>query len=53
VIHHGLGVEPGGLLHGMWQAADKAALMDAVEVIPWDDAVAMLPPDQPIARQSA
>jgi len=38
-------IEPGGLLHAMWEAADKAVLGQAVEVIPWADAVAMLPPD--------
>lgn len=38
-------VMPGGLLHAMWQAADKAILLPAVEVIPWADAVALLPPD--------
>lgn len=38
-------IEPGGLLHAMWEAADKAVLMDAVEVLPWADAVALLPPD--------
>lgn len=37
-------VEPGGLLHGMWEAADKAVLLPSVEVMPWADAVAMLPP---------
>ena len=37
-------VMPGGLLHAMWEAADKAIILPAVEVIPWDDAVAMLPP---------
>jgi len=41
-------IEPGGLLHAMWQAADKAVLGASVEVIPWADAVAMLPPDEPI-----
>ena len=41
-------VMPGGLLAGMWAAADKAVLLPAVEVIAWDDAVAMLPPDPPI-----
>jgi len=41
-------IEPGGLLHDMWQAADKSVLMAAVEVIPWADAVAMLPPDPPM-----
>ena len=38
-------VMPGGLLHAMWAAADKAILLPAVEVIPWADAVALLPPD--------
>lgn len=36
-------VMPGGLLHGMWQAADQAVLLASVEVIPWSDAVALLP----------
>lgn len=40
--------EPGGWLHEMWQAADKAVLAQAVEVLPWADAVAMLPPDEPV-----
>lgn len=40
-------IEPGGLLHAMWEAADKAVLNAAVEVLPWADAVALLPPDQP------
>jgi hypothetical protein len=38
-------VEPGGLLHAMWAAADQNALAQAVEVMPWADAVALLPPD--------
>lgn len=38
-------IEPGGLLHAMWEAADKAVLGREVEVIPWADALAMLPPD--------
>lgn len=37
-------VMPGGLLAGMWEAADKAVLLPAVEVIAWADAVALLPP---------
>lgn len=41
-------IEPGGLLHAMWQAADKATLAQAVEVMPWADAVALLPPDPPV-----
>jgi hypothetical protein len=36
-------VMPGGLLHAMWIHADQAALLASVEVIPWADAVAMLP----------
>jgi len=38
-------IEPGGLLHAMWQAADQAVLGASVEVMPWADAVALLPPD--------
>lgn len=38
-------IEPGGLLHAMWEAADKAVLAQAVTVMPWADAVALLPPD--------
>jgi hypothetical protein len=38
-------IEPGGLLHAMWAAADQAVLGASVEVIPWADAVALLPPD--------
>jgi hypothetical protein len=41
-------VVPGGLLHAMWAAADQAVLLSSVEVIPWQDAVAMLPPDPPV-----
>ena len=41
-------IMPGGLLHEMWQAADQTVLMAAVEVIPWADAVALLPPDPPM-----
>jgi hypothetical protein len=35
----------GGLLEAMWAAADKAVLAQAVEVMPWADAVALLPAD--------
>jgi hypothetical protein len=38
-------IEPGGLLHAMWQAADQAVLGASVEVLPLADAVALLPPD--------
>lgn len=41
-------VMPGGLLHAMWEAADKAVLLPSVEVIPWEQAVALLPPAPPI-----
>lgn len=37
-------IEPGGLLHAMWQAADQQVLGQAVTVFPWSDAVALLPP---------
>jgi len=37
-------IEPGGLLHAMWEAADKAVLTQAVEVLPWAEALALLPP---------
>ena len=36
-------IAPGGLLHAMWAAADQAVLGASVEVIPWADAVALLP----------
>jgi hypothetical protein len=38
-------VRPGGLLHAMWEAADKNVLAQAVTVMPWADAVALLPAD--------
>jgi hypothetical protein len=38
-------VMPGGLLADMWAAADKAVLLPNVEVIPWGDAIALLPPE--------
>jgi hypothetical protein len=36
-------VMPGGLLHAMWAAADKDVLAQAVTVMPWADALALLP----------
>ena len=42
-------VTPGGLLYAMWAAADQAVLLPSVEVIPWAEAVALLPPDPPEA----
>ena len=41
-------IAPGGLLHAMWQAADQAVLGASVEVLPWADAVALLPADPAI-----
>jgi len=41
-------VNPGGLLAAMWSAADQTILGAAVEVIPWGEAVAMLPPPEPM-----
>jgi hypothetical protein len=38
-------IAPGGLLHAMWAAADQQVLGASVEVMPWADAVAMLPAD--------
>jgi hypothetical protein len=38
-------VQPGGLLAEMWAAADKAVLLTSVEVMPWAEALAMLPPE--------
>jgi hypothetical protein len=40
-------VMPGGLLEAMWAAADKAVLAQAVEVLPWGEALALLPPAPP------
>jgi hypothetical protein len=37
-------VMPGGMLHGMWSAADPAILLPAVEILPLADVLALLPP---------
>lgn len=39
-------VMPGGMLHAMWEAADKAVLLPAVEVVPIAEAMALLPQPQ-------
>jgi hypothetical protein len=39
-------VEPGGWLHEMWEAADKATLLPAVEVVPIEEAMALMPKPQ-------
>jgi hypothetical protein len=36
-------IEPGGWLYDMWQMADKTILLSQVDVIPWVDAVSLLP----------
>lgn len=41
-------IAPGGLLAAMWSKADGAVLGASVEVIAWADAVAMLPPPEPM-----
>jgi len=41
-------VKPGGLLAAMWGHADQAVLGASVEVIAWDDAVAMMPQPEPM-----
>ncbi len=40
-------VMPGGMLEAMWAAADKSVLAQAVTVMPWADAVALLPAEPP------
>lgn len=39
-------VMPGGMLHAMWEAADKEVLLPSVEVVPIAEAVALLPVDE-------
>ena len=39
-------IEPGGWLHEMWEHADKAVLLPAVEVMPIADAIALMPQPQ-------
>lgn len=43
-------VMPGGLLAGMWEVADKELLNKEVEVIPWNDALLLLPQDPIIIK---
>jgi hypothetical protein len=40
--------EPGGYLYAMWEAADKAVLLPAVEVVPIAEALALLPQPSPV-----
>lgn len=37
-------IGPGGMLESMWANVDQATVLASVEVIPWADAVALLPP---------
>ena len=39
-------VMPGGMLHAMWEAADKEVLLPSVEVVPISDALALMPLDE-------
>jgi hypothetical protein len=41
-------VKPGGLLAAMWSAADQSVLGASVQVIAWDEAVAMMPAPEPM-----
>lgn len=41
-------IEQGGMLHNMWMAADKEILGREVQVIPWEEALSLLPPDPPL-----
>jgi hypothetical protein len=40
--------EPGGWLHAMWEAADKAILLPAVEVVLIAEALALMPQPPPV-----
>lgn len=36
-------VGPGGLLHAMWMASDHVAIAAGTVVLPWEEAVALVP----------
>lgn len=40
-------IGPGGMLQAMWEAADKTVLMEEVTVMPWEEAIALLPESAP------
>lgn len=46
-------IGPGGLLHAMWANVNQAVVVANVQVIPWADAVAMLPLAQPLETANA
>ena len=41
-------VGPGGLLHAMWANSDLEAIAEGTEVMPWADAVALIPASEPL-----
>ena len=41
-------VAPGGLLAAMWANADQTVLGASVQVLPWAEVVALLPPPEPM-----
>jgi hypothetical protein len=41
-------VGPGGLLHAMWAASDLQAIAQGTTVMPWSDAVALIPEAEPL-----
>lgn len=45
-------VRSGGLLAAMWSAADQTVLGASVQVIPWDEAVVMMPEPEPMAWEA-
>ena len=38
-------IGPGGLLHAMWANVDQTVVLAEVKVMPWAEAVALLPPE--------
>lgn len=36
-------IGPGGLLESMWANVDQSVVLEQVEVLPWQEAVALLP----------
>jgi hypothetical protein len=41
-------VDEGKLLGRMWANSDKAQIAAGVTITPWAEAVALLPPDEPL-----
>lgn len=40
-------IQPGGLLHAMWANVDQGVVLSSVEVLPFAEAVALLPLQEP------